>query len=157
MASGPSPTVTHVRRLRTVPAAALSLLAALVFTAAACAGPAAPAAAPGAVRTGVPATTPGCSAGPAGVPQKAFTVADYARAHGGSPPPGYVGGTTFDNRERHLDSRLGPFREYDVNPHRAGVDRGPRRVVLGRTHAASYYTGDHYTSFVTMYGDPCTG
>lgn len=105
---------------------------------------------------GPAAAATGCSVGPAGTPQKAFTVADYARSHNGAPPPGYVGGATFQNREGYLDNDLGPFKEYDVNPQVSGQNRGPERIVLGPSHQASYYTGDHYSSFVTMYGDACT-
>jgi ribonuclease T1 len=102
------------------------------------------------------AATGGCLVGPAGVPQKAYDVAAYVRSHNGAPPAGYVGGTTFQNREGNLDPGYGPFKEYDVNRHITGVNRGPERIVLGPTHAASFYTGDHYTTFITMYGDSCT-
>ena len=97
-----------------------------------------------------PAATTGCAADAEGVPGAAFTVAEYARGHQGTPQPGYVGGTVFQNREGHLDNALGPFREYDVNPRRSGQDRGAERVVLGPTRAASYYTPDHYSTFIAM-------
>ena len=98
-----------------------------------------------------------CVTGPSGVPSKAYDVAEYVRSHNGTPPSGYVGGRTFENREGHLDDDLGPFREYDVNPQVSGQNRGPERIVLGPSGAASYYTPDHYSTFITMYGDPCTG
>lgn len=98
-----------------------------------------------------------CRPGPAGVPQKAYDTAEYVRSHGGAAPPGHVGGRTFQNREGHLDNALGPFREYDVNPQVDGQNRGPQRLVLGPSRAASYYTPDHYSSFITLYGDGCTG
>src|SRR5262249_32678819 len=48
------------------------------------------------------------------VPQKARDVlAEIERRHG-EPPPGYVGGRAFGNRERRLPR--GAYREYDVNP-----------------------------------------
>lgn len=97
----------------------------------------------------------GCVRGPAGVPDKAYAVAEHVRTHG-SAPAGYVGGRRFENREGHLDNDLGPFREYDVNRQVSGQNRGPQRIVLGPSDAASYYTPDHYTTFITMYGDSCT-
>lgn len=101
------------------------------------------------------AATAGCVTGPAGVPSKAFTVAEYARSRNGATQPGYVGNTVFQNREGYLDDGLGPFKEYDVNPKVTGQNRGAERVVLGPTKAASYYTPDHYSTFITMYGDSC--
>jgi guanyl-specific ribonuclease Sa len=38
------------------------------------------------------------------------------------------------------------YREWDVNPQRPGVNRGPERLVTGSDHSA-YYTDDHYRSF----------
>jgi len=105
----------------------------------------------------LPAPAAGCVTGPSGVPSAAFTVAEYARSHNGAAQPGYVGNTTFQNREGYLDNDLGPFEEYDVNPRVSGQSRDAERVVLGPTKAASYYTGDHYSTFITMYGDSCTG
>lgn len=102
-----------------------------------------------------PAATSGCGTRPSGVPDTAYTVAEYARSHHGADQPGYVGDTAFQNREGHLDGGLGPFREYDVNPEVSGRDRGAERVVLGPTRAASYYTPDHYSTFITMYGGSC--
>lgn len=84
-------------------------------------------------------------------------MATYARSHNGAAQPGYVGNTVFQNREGYLDNDLGPFKEYDVNPKVSGQNRGAERVVLGPTRAASYYTPDHYSTFITMYGDSCTG
>lgn len=98
----------------------------------------------------------GCVTGPSGVPSNAYDVAEYVRSNDGSPPAGYVGGRTFENREGSLDDDLGPFREYDVNPQVSGQNRGPQRIVLGPSQAAGYYTPDHYSTFITMYGDACT-
>ncbi|HVI43713.1 MAG TPA: ribonuclease domain-containing protein [Chitinophaga sp.] len=84
------------------------------------------------------------------VPQKAYYVAGYVADYG-TPPPGYVGGTTFQNREGLLpkyDSRgvRITYKEYDVNKYVQGVNRGPERIVLG-SDGSRYYTSDHYASF----------
>lgn len=97
-----------------------------------------------------------CTTGPGPTPAYAFDVAEHVRANDGDAPGGYEGGRTFQNREGHLDDDLGPFREYDVHPLVPGQDRGPERIVLGPSDAASYYTPDHYETFHTMYGDACT-
>ena len=58
-------------------------------------------------------------------------------------------GAVFGNRERRLPPRQsGFYREYTV-PTPGEHDRGPRRLITGRT-AELYYTGDHYTSFVSV-------
>jgi ribonuclease T1 len=84
------------------------------------------------------------------VPQKAYYVANYV-AENGTPPPDYVGGTVFQNREGLLpkydaNSNRISYHEYDVNPYVSGVNRGPERIVLG-SDGSRYYTGDHYASF----------
>jgi ribonuclease T1 len=82
------------------------------------------------------------------VPQKARDVlAEIERRHG-EPPPGYVGGRTFQNRERHLPR--GSYREYDVNPKASGRARGAERIVIERKTGKAYYTRDHYETFVPM-------
>jgi ribonuclease T1 len=81
-------------------------------------------------------------------PQRARDVLAEIRRRHGEPPPGYIGGRIFQNRERKLPR--GAYREYDVNPKMPGHDRGPERIVLeGRTGKA-YYTDDHYQDFVPM-------
>jgi ribonuclease T1 len=82
------------------------------------------------------------------VPQKARDVLAEIERRLGEPPPGYVGGRTFQNRERHLPR--GSYREYDVNPKRRGVDRGPERIVIERRSGRAYYTPDHYETFIPM-------
>ena len=82
------------------------------------------------------------------VPQKARDVlAEIERRHG-EPPPGYVGGRAFQNRERHLPR--GSYREYDVNPKVSGRARGAERIVIERKTGRAYYTRDHYETFVPM-------
>jgi ribonuclease T1 len=56
-------------------------------------------------------------------------------------------GVTFQNRERRLPSEpSGYYREYTVATPGA-VDRGARRLILGR-RGELYYSPDHYKSFL---------
>ena len=81
-------------------------------------------------------------------PQRARDVlAQILRRHG-EPPPGYIGGRPFQNRERKLPR--GVYREYDVNPKIPGHDRGPERIVLEVRTGKAYYTDDHYQEFIPM-------
>ena len=66
----------------------------------------------------------------------------------GEPLPGYVGGRTFQNRERVLPR--GRYREYDVHPKMAGKNRGAERIVIDQRSGKAYYTADHYRSFIPM-------
>ena len=84
----------------------------------------------------------------AGVPQKARDVLAQIEQRHGKPPPGYVGGRAFQNRERHLPR--GVYREYDVNPKVHGRDRGAERIVIERRSGRAYYTPDHYETFLPM-------
>lgn len=81
----------------------------------------------------------------AGVPQKAYTVAEYVAKYGKA-PQGYVGGTVFQNRERLLPVN-NTYKEYDVNPKVNGQNRGPERIVISADWNR-YYTGDHYKTFI---------
>jgi len=73
----------------------------------------------------------------------------------GKPPKGYQGGRAFQNDgrggtallpRRQLGGGVVTYLEYDVNPYRPGVNRGPQRLVLGSDRSA-YVTGDHYVSW----------
>lgn len=66
----------------------------------------------------------------------------------GEPPPGYVGGRSFQNRERKLPR--GRYREYDVHPKVPGKNRGAERIVIEQRTGKAYYTHDHYNSFTPM-------
>ncbi len=81
-------------------------------------------------------------------PAKAHDVLKAIQDRHGEPPPGYVGGRTFQNRERRLPR--GDYREYDVNPKRAGRNRGAERIVIERRTGKAYYTDDHYRTFIPM-------
>ena len=82
------------------------------------------------------------------VPQKARDVLAQIEKRHGVPPPGHVGGRTFQNRERQLPR--GAYREYDVNPKVHGRDRGAERIVIERRSGRAYYTPDHYETFIPM-------
>jgi len=66
----------------------------------------------------------------------------------GDPLPNYVGGRTFQDRERRLPH--GRYREYDVHPKTAGRNRGPERIVIEQQTGKAYYTGDHYVTFIPL-------
>lgn len=80
------------------------------------------------------------------IPQKAKDLLQTIRERQGVPPPGYVGGRTFHNRERRLP--LGLYREYDVNPKLQGWPRDAERIVIEQKTGRAYYTADHYRTFV---------
>jgi ribonuclease T1 len=82
------------------------------------------------------------------VPQKARDVLAEIQKRNGEPPPGYVGGRTFANREHRLPR--GKYREYDVNPKIRGKNRGTERIVIEQRTRKAYYSRDHYETFVPM-------
>ncbi len=82
------------------------------------------------------------------VPDKVYEVLGEIQRLQGNPPPGYVGGRPFQNRERRLPR--GQYREYDVNPKVPGQNRGPERLVIEKKSGRAYYTKDHYRSFVPV-------
>ena len=93
-------------------------------------------------------------AGAAGIPQKAYNVFNFIRNHNGSPPKNYVGGGVYRNNGQNnsviLPSKYLPIREYDVNVHIKGVNRGKERLLIGYGSGVRvWYTNDHYLS-VTM-------
>ncbi len=81
-----------------------------------------------------------------GVPQKALDVLAIVRSTG-QPPPGYVGGTVFQNREGRLPDG-GNYREFDVDPHHG--QRNAERIIVDWTTKQAWYTGDHYRTFVPL-------
>jgi ribonuclease T1 len=80
--------------------------------------------------------------------QKATAIMEAVQQRDGVPLPGYVGGTTFHNRERKLP--FGHYREYDVHPKVPGRNRGAERIVIEQQTGKAYYTGDHYRTFVPL-------
>jgi dienelactone hydrolase len=96
------------------------------------------------------ANRPPAGAGPAGVPAKVMTVLKHVDDQGEA-PKGYEGGRNFGNFEGHLpkrdaDGRSVKYREWDVNPLEAGVNRGAERLVTG-SDGSAYYSDDHYRTF----------
>jgi hypothetical protein len=89
-------------------------------------------------------------------PAEASTAADYAAANGGAAQPGFEGGRPYGNNGLTPNDMILPrndgagnpitYREYDVKPRRAGVNRGAERVVIG-SDGNRYYTDTHYRSF----------
>lgn len=101
-------------------------------------------------KAAAPAKAPAPKAAPKGIPDKALKVLEHVDANGEA-MAGYEGGRTFGNFERRLrqtDDKGGriKYREWDVNPLRPGVNRGPERLVTG-SDGSAYYTDDHYESF----------
>lgn len=82
------------------------------------------------------------------IPPSARDTLQALEARHGDPLPGYVGGRTFQNRERILPR--GRYREYDVHPKRPGKSRGAERIVIDKRTGKAYYTADHYRSFIPM-------
>jgi ribonuclease T1 len=65
------------------------------------------------------------------------------------PFPHAQDGTTFQNRERNLPLKIrGYYREYTVPTPRVQT-RGKRRLVIGNERE-TYYTRDHYNSFIDL-------
>jgi ribonuclease T1 len=123
----------------------LGLLVAVALASHACAEPAAPPA-PSPPVASTPSTAPAVAA--PDVPAHARDVlAEVERRHG-EPPPGYVGGRRFENRERRLPRAV--YREYDVHPKAPGRDRGPERIVIDQRSGKAWYTGDHYRTFLPL-------
>lgn len=102
--------------------------------------------------TAVPTRTPTPPASPAAarradIPAKTLETLRYIQAHNGDPPPGYVGGAPFQNRERRLPP--GRYKEYDVDPQMRG-GRNAERLVIEQGNGRAYYTPDHYESFIPI-------
>jgi guanyl-specific ribonuclease Sa len=90
---------------------------------------------------------------PEGVPAKVKPVLKEIDTTGRA-PEGYEGGRTFENREDRLprkdkDRKRIRYREWDVNPKKPGVNRGPERLVTG-SDGSAYYSPDHYKSFIKI-------
>lgn len=84
------------------------------------------------------------------IPAKVLKVLEYIDEHDKA-RDGYEGGRTFMNFEKLLpqkdkDGKRVRYREWDVNPLKAGVNRGAERLVTG-SDGHAYYTSDHYKSF----------
>ena len=71
----------------------------------------------------------------------------------GTPPKDYKGGSEYANVPKHPGDQKLPegvsYREYDVRPHVAGIDRGEERIVIG-DDGSVWYTDDHYVTFTRI-------
>jgi ribonuclease T1 len=88
---------------------------------------------------------------PAGLStEEAAGISDtLAAIDSGEPLPYDQDGSTFQNRERLLpDEPEGYYREYTVETP-GSDDRGARRLVIGQ-QGETYYTNDHYSSFIEI-------
>ncbi len=90
---------------------------------------------------------------PKAVPAKALKVLKYFDEHGEAMKD-YEGGRTFGNFEKHLPAvdaknRRIRYQEWDVNPHRQGVNRGAERLITG-SDGSAWYTSDHYQTFIKV-------
>lgn len=85
-------------------------------------------------------------------PQKAHDLLARLQVRDGKPLAGYIGGRTFQNRERLLPP--GRYREYDVNPKIRGRSRDSERIVIEQDTGRAYYTGNHYRTFIPLNGTP---
>ncbi|HET6326284.1 MAG TPA: M48 family metalloprotease [Planctomycetaceae bacterium] len=91
------------------------------------------------------------------VPRKVLQVLEFVEKNGQA-PEGYEGGRTFLNLGKGGDQSLPNFdsnsktikyREWDVNPHVEGRNRGTERLVTG-SDGRAYYTSDHYRTFIRV-------
>jgi metalloendopeptidase OMA1, mitochondrial len=91
------------------------------------------------------------------VPRNVLQVMQYVEKHD-QPPEGYEGGRKFQNLGKGGDQALPNFdadaktityREWDVNPHASGKNRGAERLVTG-SDGRAYYTLDHYRTFIRV-------
>ena len=84
--------------------------------------------------------------------QKAKDLLEAIQQHEGNALPGYIGGRTFQNRERRLPR--GHYREYDVSPKIRGRSRDAERIVIEQDTGRAYYTGNHYRTFIPLTETP---
>jgi guanyl-specific ribonuclease Sa len=94
---------------------------------------------------------------PAGIPRKvAAVLKTIDESH--QAPEGYEGGRKFLNLGRDGEQVLPrsdargaqiQYREWDVNPHIAGKNRGTERLITG-SDGSAYYTPDHYRTFLRI-------
>lgn len=97
-----------------------------------------------------------CYEYPSDVPREAYDLEDYIRAHNFTPPRFYKGGAIYQNFDGKLINLFNEvLREYDLYPSGPQEPRGPARLVLGESRITSWYTPDHYQTFVDMYPPEC--
>lgn len=80
---------------------------------------------------------------------KAVGAAAYGSGWVGT--TGYPGGTVYKNLTGLLPSPLGTYHEYDIHPPQPDGNRGLRRIVIDSGYPGnSYFTDDHYVSFIAF-------
>ena len=90
------------------------------------------------------------------IPDEAYAVEEFARTHNFTPSPGLKGKSLFADTGHDLPSLLRPYLEYDVFPPVPGAGRPAPRVVLSdKVPYASWYSPDHYESFLLMFPLDC--
>lgn len=97
--------------------------------------------------------------GSAGVPARVtrtLALIDAGAWPDAAHAPGTQGGIVFRNSEGRLPARDASgtpiaYREWDVNPKRAGRSRDAERIVTG-SDGRAWYTADHYRTFVLIRG-----
>jgi guanyl-specific ribonuclease Sa len=104
-----------------------------------------------------PAENSGASRARPTVPRKVLQVLEYVEKNHHA-PDGYEGGRTFLNLGNGGDQSLPNFdangnsikyREWDVNSHAPGKNRGAERLVTG-SDGRAYYTANHYRTFIRV-------
>ncbi len=88
--------------------------------------------------------------GPDGTPEYVMDVLQHVQSTG-KPMKNYVGGRTFQNREKRLpktgsNGQKLKYKEWDVHKKVKGKNRGAERLVTG-SDGSAYYTKDHYKTF----------
>lgn len=82
------------------------------------------------------------------IPNKAKDVLKHIKKKK-SPPQGYKGGKTFNNRDGKLP-KGGKYKEYDIDPKVKGKPRGAGRIVVDEATGQAWYTPDHYDTFIPI-------
>jgi hypothetical protein len=90
------------------------------------------------------------------IPDEAYAVEQFVRTHNYSPPPGLKGKSLYADTGHELPALLRPYLEYDVYPSASGGGRPSPLIVLSdRVPYASWYSPDHYRSFLLMFPLGC--
>jgi guanyl-specific ribonuclease Sa len=102
-------------------------------------------------------TSPATKVSSGVVPQKVTSILKYIDETD-QVPDGYEGGRTFLNLGRDGEQKLPSsdakgssirYREWDVNRHVPGRNRGTERLITG-SDGSAFYTSDHYRTFVRV-------
>ncbi|MDL2295918.1 hypothetical protein LJC18_03885 [Lachnospiraceae bacterium OttesenSCG-928-E19] len=60
----------------------------------------------------------------------------------------HKGGKDYINKDGKLPE--GQYKEFDLNPSQKGVARGSERIVIEKNTGKTYYTPDHYETFIEI-------